>query len=311
MTTQEPGWDLYRAFLAVLEEGSLSGGARSLGLTQPTMGRQIEALELALGVKLFTRSQTGLAATDTALTLRPFAENLRATANALRRASTDASANGGGTVRITASEVVCVEVLPPILTALRETHPAIKIELVASNRTQDLLQRDADIAVRMVQPSQAALIARRIGAIPLGLFAHRRYLELHGMPASIAELKQHTLIGFDQETNYIRAMQKRGLPLSRNTFSLSADNQLVQLAAIRAGYGIGMCQTGLVKNNPDLSPVLPAALKDELETWIVMHEDLRSSERCRITFDALAGGVSRYINDNDQLGRSAPWTDSV
>jgi DNA-binding transcriptional LysR family regulator len=307
MTIQEPGWDLYRAFLAVLEEGSLSGGARSLGLTQPTMGRQIEALELALGVKLFTRSQTGLAATDTALTLRPFAENLRATASALRRAST--GAGGGGTVRVTAPEVVCVEVLPPILTALRETHPAVKIELVASNRTQDLLQRDADIAVRMVQPSQAALVARRVGAIPLRLFAHRRYLDLAGMPASIAALKQHTLIGFDQETNYIRAMQKRGLPLSRDMFSLCTDNQLAQLAAIRAGYGIGMCQAPLARHNPDLLPVLPETVKDELETWIVMHEDLRSSERCRIVFDALASGVSRYITDTDHPARSTPWTD--
>jgi DNA-binding transcriptional LysR family regulator len=296
MTTQEPGWDLYRAFLAVLEEGSLSGGARSLGLTQPTVGRQIEALEQALGVKLFTRSQTGLAATDTALTLRPFAENLRASANALRRASADASASSHGTVRITASDVVGAEVLPPILTTLREQHPAIKIELVLSNRNQDLLQRDADIAVRMAQPSQAALIARRVGAIPLGLFAHRRYLELCGMPASIADLKNHALIGFDQETDYIRNMQRRGLPLTRDMFSLCTDNQLAQLAAIRAGYGIGMCQTPLAKPNPALLPVLPDAIKGEIETWIVMHEDLRSSERCRIVFDALASGVSAYIS---------------
>ncbi|WP_211453189.1 LysR family transcriptional regulator [Collimonas antrihumi] len=299
MTTQEPGWDLYRAFLAVMEEGSLSGGARRLGLTQPTVGRQVEALEQALGVKLFTRSQTGLAATDTALTLRPFAENLRATANALRRASTDASASSHGTVRITVSDVVGVEVLPPILTTLREAHPAIKIELVLSNRTQDLLQRDADIAIRMVQPSQAALIARRVGAIPLGLYAHRRYLEQYGMPASIADLKNHALIGFDQETSYIRNMQKRGLPLTRDMFSLFTDNQLAQLAAIRAGYGIGMCQVALVKRNPELLPVLPQAVTSELETWIVMHEDLRSSERCRIVFDALVSGVSRYIAEDN------------
>ncbi|SFH72477.1 transcriptional regulator, LysR family [Collimonas sp. OK307] len=299
MTTQEPGWDLYRAFLAVMEEGSLSGGARRLGLTQPTVGRQIEALEQALGIKLFTRSQTGLAATDTALTLRPFAENLRATANALRRASTDASASSHGTVRITVSDVVGVEVLPPILTALREAHPAIKIELVLSNRTQDLLQRDADIAIRMVQPSQAALIARRVGAIPLGLYAHRRYLEQCGMPASISDLKNHALIGFDQETSYIRNMQKRGLPLMRDMFSLFTDNQLAQLAAIRSGYGIGMCQEALVKFNPELLPVLPQAVTSELETWIVMHEDLRSSERCRIVFDALVSGMSNYISKDN------------
>ncbi|MEO6918097.1 MAG: LysR family transcriptional regulator [Collimonas sp.] len=293
MTIQEPGWDLYRAFLAVLEEGSLSGGARSLGLTQPTIGRQIEALEQALGVKLFTRSQTGLTPTDTALALRPFAENLRITANALRRASTAASHRG--TVRITASDVVGAEILPPILTALREAHPDIIVELVLSNRSQDLLQRDADIAVRMVQPSQAALIARKVGVIPLGLFAHRRYLEQAGRPAGVADLKQHALIGFDQETSYIRNMQKHGLPLSRDMFSLRTDNQLAQLAAIRAGYGIGMCQTPLAMHSPDLQPVLARVVKSELPTWIVMHEDLRSSARCRIAFDALVAGVSSYI----------------
>jgi DNA-binding transcriptional LysR family regulator len=293
MTTQEPGWDLYRAFLAVLEEGSLSGGARSLGLTQPTIGRQIEALEQGLGVKLFTRSQTGLAPTDTALALRPFADNLRVTANALRRASTAASQRG--TVRITASDVVGAEVLPPILAALREARPDIIIELVLSNRTQDLLQRDADIAVRMVQPSQGVLIARKVGTIPLGLFAHRRYLDRAGIPDSVADLNQHALIGFDQETSYIRTMQQSGLQLSREMFSLCTDNQLAQLAAIRAGYGIGMCHTPLACYNPDLQPVLAGVVKSELDTWIVMHEDLRASERCRIAFDALVSGVSSYI----------------
>ena len=159
MNHPDPGWDLYRTFLAVLHEGSLSGAARSLGLTQPTIGRHVDALEQAVGFQLFTRSQHGLAPTEAAAELRPYAEELSATAAALLRV---ASAQGGavrGAVRITASEVIGAEVLPTILTGLHQQYPELVIELVLSNAVEDLLRRDADIAVRMVKPSQGALVA--------------------------------------------------------------------------------------------------------------------------------------------------------
>ncbi len=195
MTTLEPNWDFYRTFLAVLHHGSLSAAARDMGLTQPTIGRHIDALEEAIGTELFTRSQQGLLPTDAALALKPYAETLASTAAALLRAATGSRDSVNGTVRISASEVIGVEVLPPILAELQAMHPGLTIELSASDSVEDLLQREADIAVRMVAPAQDALLARHIGAISLGFFAHRNYLERYGEPKSIGELRQHKLIG--------------------------------------------------------------------------------------------------------------------
>src|SRR6185436_16477341 len=217
---REPGWDLYRSFVAVLREGSLSAAARALGLTQPTLGRQVAALEAALGLPLFTRSQHGLMPTEAALELRPYAEALQASADALRRAASGGGSEIRGAVRVTASEVIGAEVLPPILARLREAHPGLTIELVLSNRQQDLLRRDADIAVRMVRPAQDALVARRIGEIELGLYGHISYVERHGVPLTIDDLGQHAVIGFDQETAVVRSLRAAGLPLSREMFAL-------------------------------------------------------------------------------------------
>src|SRR6201993_4483590 len=202
--TALPSWDLYRSYLAVLREGSLSGAARSLGLTQPTIGRHIEALEQALGLALFTRSLHGLAPTEAAEGLRADAEAMEAAAAALRRSASGQGEALSGTVRLTASEVVGAEVLPGIVAAFQEQHPGVTIELALSNRVEDLLRRESDIAVRMVRPTQGALVARRIGEVELGLHAHPRYLKRRGTPASLEQLRDHQLIGFDHETAFIR-----------------------------------------------------------------------------------------------------------
>ena len=162
------GWELYRSYLGVVQEGSLSGAARALGVTQPTVGRHIAALEQALGLVLFTRSQQGLLPTEAALALRPYAQAMGHTAAALVRAADSHGDGVRGTVRVTASEVIGVEVLPPILAQLQAEHPALTVELVLSNRVQDLLQHEADIAIRMTEPRQEALIARRVGKHSLG-----------------------------------------------------------------------------------------------------------------------------------------------
>ena len=288
----EPDWNLYRTFLAVAKERSLSGAARSLGLTQPTVARHIEALEEALGANLFLRSQRGLAPTEAALDLKPYAETLASTAAALLRTATGRSGEVRGSVRITASEVVGVEHLPPVLTRLRQRHPGLVIELVLSNAVDDLLQRQADIAVRMVEPTQEALIARRLPPVVLGLHARRSYLERRGTPTAIGDLANHDLIGFDQETPAIRAIAARFPALDRSAFALRADSDLAQLAAIRAGFGIGVCQVQVARRDPDLLRVLPDAVAINLPVWIVMHEDLKTSARCRAVFDAMVDGLA-------------------
>jgi DNA-binding transcriptional LysR family regulator len=295
MTTTAPSWELYRTFLAVLEEGSLSGAARATGLAQPTVGRHIDALEAALETALFTRSQHGLAPTEAAIDLRPYAVSLRSTADALLRAASGRTVDAAGTVRVTASEMVGTQILPAILREIRDSYPGIAIELVVSNRNQDLLQRGADIAVRMARPTQEALVARRVGAVALGLHAHRDYLAKHGIPHGAADIAAHTLIGFDTETEFARGVDLRGVPLRREMFALRTDSDVAQFAAIVAGYGIGICQVGLARRHPELVPVLRDEFGISLECWIAMHEDLRAVRRCRVVFDALAEGMATYI----------------
>jgi DNA-binding transcriptional LysR family regulator len=291
----EPGWELYRSFLAVMREGSLSAAARRLAMTQPTLGRHIAALEGALAVALFTRSPGGLAPTAPALDLLPHAEAMEASAAALRRAASGAASAEGGTVRITASEIVGAEVLPAILAAFRHRHPRVVLELALTNRTEDLLRRDADIAVRMAPPKQEALVARRIGAVPLGLYAHRRYLARFGAPASIDELRRHHLIGFDRDARSWQSLKEMRFAFDRELFSFRADNDLAQLAALRAGLGIGGCQRAIAAREKTLVPVLADEIAFSLDMWLVMHEDLRASRRLRLVFDHLGEGLGRYV----------------
>ncbi|OCJ05570.1 LysR family transcriptional regulator [Agrobacterium sp. 13-626] len=296
MTTSEPSWDFYRTFLAVLQHGSLSAAARELGLTQPTIGRHIDALEEAIGAELFTRSQQGLLPTDAALALKPYAETLANTTAALLRVASSSRDRVSGTVRISASEVIGVEVLPPILAGLQAAYPDLTIELSASDAVEDLLQREADIAVRMVAPAQDVLLARYIGSIPLGLFAHRNYLERYGEPKNIRELHQHKLIGFDRQTAYIRTMMKRYPLLDGVSFTFKSDHSIALHNALRAGIGIGFYQIPLAKRDGELVRLLPE-IGLPLDTWVAMHKNLKTSPRCRVTFDALVAGLLEYVRN--------------
>ena len=291
----EPDWETFRSFLAVMTEGSLSAAARKLALTQPTIGRHIDQLEAALALSLFTRSQSGLIPTQAARELLPHAQAMASAAEALVRASSGAEAEEHGTVRLTASVMIGGIVLPSILAAFREEYSGIAIELVLSDLTQDLLRRDADIAVRMVRPKQGALVAKKIGRIALGLFAHRRYLERHGTPKSFDDISRHALIGFDRETAAMRALRGLGLALTRDMFALRCDADLAQIAALRAGFGLGVCQPGTARREPDLVQVLSGAFKYELDMWLVMHKDLRNTRRTRLLFDHLAAELTRYV----------------
>lgn len=296
MNAHEPDWSLYRSFLAVLREGSLSGAARSLGLTQPTMARHIEALEAAIGVELFTRSQQGLAATESALELRPYAESLAATAAAMMRMASGQGQAVKGTVRVSASQIMGAEVLPPIFSSLREQHPDLEIELLLSNAVDNLLRRDADIAVRMVEPVEEALVVKRLGSVAVGLHAHRRYLERAGKPHSRNDLHSHNMIGFDHETPAIRSMRQRVPGFESIRFAFRTDSDIAQLMAIKAGFGIGMCQVALAQRDPDLERVLPSAFDLKLGVWLAMHENLRSTPRCRAVFDGLAAGLRTHVD---------------
>lgn len=289
-------WDLYRTFLGVMQEGSLSAAARALGSTQPTVGRHIAALEKALNITLFIRSQEGLVPTDAARALQPQALEMASIAAALARVATSQGGGVRGVVRVTCSEVVGLEVLPPIIAPLRERYPDLALELVLTDRPQDLLRREADIAVRMFRPEQTQLIARRLGQVDLGMYARRDYLDRHGMPSDLNDLSQHSLIGFDESTAFIRQAAKL-LPniLDRDKFAFCADSHVAQLALIRAGAGIGVCQVPLGQQDERLVRLFANTFSIPMEVWMTMHEDLRNSPPCRAVFDFIAEGMKDYL----------------
>lgn len=219
---------------------------------------------------------------------------MRITAASLERVARGFGDGVQGTVRISASEVVGVEVLPPILAALQQAHPDLKVELALSNKMHDLVRREADIAVRMTSPQQDVLLATRVGNVVLGLHAHKDYLDRRGYPASVADLAQHSLIGFDEETPFLRSARSVLAPWVRDNFALRCDSDLAQMALIRAAAGIGVCQVSLAGRDSRLVRILPQKFSLEMATYVAMHENLRGSPRCRATFDALVRGLRLY-----------------
>ena len=295
MATAEPDWALWRSFAAVVADGSLSAAARRIGYSQPTLGRHIEALEQQLGVTLFDRSLQGLKPTETALRLY---QSVSAAEAKLAEAVLVAEGSAGaleGTVRITASTMVSNYLLPAMLRPLRQEFPGIAIELVPSDSVENLLLREADIAVRMFRPTQLELIAKRIGEIPIVATAHQSYLGAHGTPVRPDDLSRHDLIGFDRSDLLISAAKGLGFDLKRTSFALRSDSQTAQWELLKAGLGVGFAQLGLVRETHGMRELLPMVLPPPLEVWLTTHRELFLSPRIRAIYDRLATALAAYI----------------
>ena len=297
-TSSPPGfdWSLVRSFLAALDQGSLLGAARLLHMSQPTVGRHIAELESQLGVVLFERTGRGLVPTTMALQLAEAARGMEAGALQLARTLAGAQGQTGGTVRITASVPVAVQLMPPVLARLRLALPDIQIELVSSNQVSDLLRREADIAVRMVRPAQASLIAKKIGDVGLGAYAHRSYLARRSPLRQLSDLLQQDLIGSDTDPSILQGFAAVGFPVSREAFALRSDDFIVQWQAVRAGLGVGFCADYLARTEPDVVPVLPGLLKiPPLPMWLGVHREIRTNRRIRAVYDFLAEALPRLV----------------
>ncbi|MCW5720898.1 MAG: LysR family transcriptional regulator [Devosia sp.] len=301
---REPDWALWRSFAGVVKHGSLSAAARALGSSQPTIGRHIDTLEAALGLTLFERTLEGLKPNAAALRLyAPVAEAETALAAAAILAQ-GAQAEAGGTVRITASTMISNYVLPAILVDIRASHPRIALEIVPSDAAENLLMREADIAIRMFRPTQLELVTRHLGDIAIVPVAHERYLARRGQPQSLAELEGHDLIGFDRSDAIIAQIRRLGLALERDSFTLRSDDQTHLWELVRAGLGIGFGQEQLARATPGLV-VLPIDLViAPLPVWLTTHRELFTSHRIRAIYDAVAAGLSAYMQDT----RAAPST---
>ncbi len=288
-------WGLIRSFLAALEHGSLLGAARALGTSQPTLGRHITELESQLGVVLFERTGRGLQPTRMAQQLADSARAMEGGALALARFAAGASTTISGTVRITASQPVACHVMPGVLARLRAAWPDIQVELVSTNEVTSLLRREADIALRMVKPQQSSVVARRIGKVTLGAYAHRDYLRRRGVPEKPADLVTHELVGGDRNEDILRGAAALGLPLDREHFSLRTDDLLAQWHAVSAGLGIGFVGDYLARTDPDVLPVLPGLRIPPIPVWLAVHREIRTSARIRAVYDFLAKVVPEAL----------------
>jgi len=287
-------WNLIKSFVAVAETGSLSGAARRLAASQPTLGRHVAELEQALGVTLFRRGRRGYELTEAGSTLYERGRAVSEQANAFSLLALGSVEAIEGTVRIAASEVVAACVLPAITARLGEEEPGIEVEIVASNQVENLLRRDADIAIRMVRPAQNELVARKVGDIALCLCAAKSYLDRHGRPQEPADLTDHALVGFDRSDDIIRGFASFGIPVGRSHFRFRTDNQIVFWQAVRAGNGIGIAQEPLVARDPDMEKLLPDVPLPSLPVWLAMHRDVRTSMRIRRVADFLHEELKRY-----------------
>jgi DNA-binding transcriptional LysR family regulator len=287
----EPDWSLLRAFLEVATSGSMSRAAQALGSSQPTLSRQIAQLEAQLGHALFERTTRGVRLTDAGTALREPAERMREHAQQLAMAAAGRSQALAGTVRITASEMVSAYLLPDMLRALRATHPEIQVELVASNAVENLLEREADIALRMVRPQQGTLIARRLPDQPLALYAHGDYVLAHGQPTP-ATLERHEWVGYDRSDQMLRGFRDAGFQVGKEMFAFRCDNQIVAWHAVLAGLGIGVGMVRVAALSPQLVRVLPKIPVPPLPLWLTAHRELRGTPRLKLVFDFLAAAFS-------------------
>ncbi len=295
LANADPDWALWRSFAAVVAEGSLSAAARRIGYSQPTLGRHIETLEQQLGVLLFDRTLQGLKPTATAVRLY---EPVKAAQLSLAQAALVAEGTAGqieGTVRITSSTVTSHYILPPMLRDLRSEFPAIALELVPSDSVENLLLREADIAVRMFRPTQQELITRKLGESPIVACAHQSYLGARGTPQSPEQLVDHDLIGFDRSEMLLTAAKTMGFELSRDDFVVRTDSQTAVWELIKAGLGIGFAQRSLVRETPGLREILPMVTPPPLEVWLTTHRELFLSPRIRAIYDRLAAALTDYI----------------
>lgn len=282
-------WNQVRALLATVEAGSLSAAARQLGLTQPTLGRQVAALEAALGVTLFERIGRRLILTQAG---REIIGPLAAMGEAANRISLIASRQAQsveGVVRITTSDVYAVHVLPPFLSRVRALAPNLVIDVLASNEVEDLMRRRADIAIRHVRPQQEELIARRCPDAMARIYGSRAYLDRVGRPASVEDLSRLDFIGVSERSDIIISeLGRRGIVVTERNFPLTTGSALVGWSWIRQGLGLGVMMEAVGSRTDDVEDAFPAFSGVPVPTWLTTHRELHTSRRIRLVFDLLA-----------------------
>ncbi|MEO0370788.1 MAG: LysR family transcriptional regulator [Pseudomonadota bacterium] len=288
-------WNQVRAFLATAEEGSFSGAARALKTTQPTIGRQIDGLEKALDVMLFQRSVRGPVLTDVGRELLTHVRLMGETATLISTIAAGQSQEVTGEVALSATDLASATILPSLLHGLREVAPALHLRIVSSNDITNLLQRDADIAIRHVRPKEGDLIARHIGDFGANLYAATTYLEKAGRPKTLRDLADHTFVGSPDNEQLISILRDKGIPIRSENFAISSENGVVLWELLKAGYGMTFMPEHLGETAHGVERVIPDLPSLEFPIWLVTHRELKTSHRIRVVFDLLARELTEMI----------------
>jgi len=289
-------WSLLQSFSAVIETGSLSGAARKLSQSQPTVGRRIKALEAALGVDLFTRAPRGLVPTAAGLEIAELTVDMLTAATRLRLIADGKAGDLKGTVRITASVVMSHYILPKIVSEMRQALPDIQIELVPSDTTENLIFREADVAVRMYRPTQLDVITKHVGDQATAVYAAKSYLDRMGRPETLEEARRFDFVGFDKSDLIIRTMANLGINATRDDFAVRCDQQAVHWELVRAGCGLGGAQTIIGDADPKVERLLDGQLKMlPLPIWLTAPQALHSNPRIRAVWDYLSTALEHQI----------------
>jgi len=280
-------WALVQAFLAVAESGSLSAAARTLGRSQPTLGRQIRTVEGQLKAELFVRQPRGLVLTETGSALVAPAKAMQEAAQQIALTAAGQQDSLEGTVRITASAMISVYHLPAILADLRRMEPKIAVELVPSDESRNLLFREADIAVRMYRPTQQALVTRHIGDLEIGMFAAETYLSQRGVPHCPEDLMSHDFVGYDANPDIVDGFTAMGFPVDREFFKTRCDDNVTYWELLRAGCGIGFAQATIGRADPGIVEIDMGLPLPTLPIWLTAHEAMRQTPRIRRIWELL------------------------
>jgi DNA-binding transcriptional LysR family regulator len=281
-----------QSFIAVAEEGSLTGAARRLGQSQPTIGRHIAKAEEVLKMPLFIRARRGLRLSDGGAAILPAARDMAMAAARLSLAAAGRAQTLQGTVRISASIVMAHYVLPEILAGIHRLEPEIEIELHASDASDNLLFHEADIAVRMYRPEQLDIITKHLGDMQIGLYAAKSYLKRRGTPRSQEDLMEHDWVGYDKNEIIIKSMRQLGLQVDRNFFRTRCDDQAAYWRLLEAGCGLGAGQVYVAQRYPRVQRILTDFLIPSIPVWLTAPEALRQSPRIRRVYDLLSEGLT-------------------
>jgi DNA-binding transcriptional LysR family regulator len=286
-------WNLARAFCATADAGSLSAAARKIGLTQPTLSRQIAALEDALGVSLFERVGKKLVLTDAGLGLLEHAQAMAAAADAMALVAAGKVQEVAGRVTVSASDAISVYLLPEIVARIRREAPQITLVIVASNSISDLRRREADIAIRHIRPTEPELIGQLVHQSTAHFYAAASWVARNGAPSSAAELVETDLLGFEPAERFAEHLNNLGIPITPDGFRIVSENGAVIWELVRRGLGVGAMLREIAERTPDIIRLLPDLPGTPVPVWLVSHRELRTSQRVRLVFDILADELSR------------------